>query len=143
MSTYVGYITLQQPTLEDLQKISQWTPGPAVEDVLCDMQYIYAQMHGLYYALYQIRLHDNPATHDHMYFVCEENVYTTGDPKFRDFNVRAILTEFYTNFGTACYAADIPDEPRRIFKIEGLDNKALSNLMAQMARGRMGSVKDE
>lgn len=140
MSTYVGYITLQEPTMEDLQKISFYTPGPAVEDVLCDTQFFYGQTHDLYYALYQIRLHENSDTHDHMYFVCEENVYTSGDPKFRDLNVRAILSDFYANFGTGCYAAEIPHEPRRIFVVEGINNKALSNLMAKMARGRIGIV---
>lgn len=139
MSMYVGYISTQQPTIEDLQKVSFYTPGPAVEDVLCDAQFFYGRSGDLYFALYQIRLHENSVLRsNNMYFVCEESVHASGEPKDRDYAVREILTEFYTQFGTACYEADFPDEARRIYKVDGLNNKALSNLMAQMARSTMG-----
>lgn len=137
MSMYVGYISTQKPTIEDLQKISFFTPGPAVDNVKCDTQFFYGGTDDLFFAIYQIRLHDNASTYDNMYFVCEESVYESGNSKLRDYTVRGILTEFYQNFGKACYVADFPLDVRRVFKVTGLNNHELSNLMAQMARTRI------
>lgn len=142
MSIYVGYITTKIPVLQDLDKIAMYTPGPAVRDVLCDTQFVYNKLNDLYFAVYQIRLHENASTADHMFFVCEEGVYTPGaDNMARDVSVRTILTEFYTTHAEACYIVDPDDETAPVFKVTGLDNKGLSDLFAQVARYNRAAVR--
>lgn len=141
MAIYVGYITTKKPEIDDLAKLALYTPGPKVQDTLCDTQFIFGMVDDLYYAIYQIRLKEgNASEQDHMYFVCDDSVYGTGEPSVRDYIVRGLLTEFYTNFGAALYSAEIPNDPTKLFKIEGLKNKELSSLMAQMARATLRTV---
>lgn len=142
MSIYVGYFTTKIPVLEDLDKLAPYTPGPVVKDVLCDTQFVYNKLNDLYFAVYQIRLHEHAATYDHMFFVCEEGVYTPGaDNMARDVTVRTILTEFYTVHGDGCFIVDPEDETAPVFKVTGLDNKGLSELFAQVARSNMSAVR--